>query len=84
MNKYLWMSFCDPLKQKGTQFLGVVLTKELILANAIDYLWEIDVNPGGEISAIEFESDDDFIKSKVDRLLNGSDLAKALAVLEGK
>ena len=46
-----WMSFCDPNKPKGEQFLGVVITKATGLMHAHQRAWMLGINPGGEIRA---------------------------------
>lgn len=53
IEKCFWMSFCDPDKEKGQQFLGVIITKALGFAHAVDKSWALGINPGGEIMAYE-------------------------------
>jgi hypothetical protein len=50
-----WMSFCDPDKPKGEQFLGVVITKAPGLMHARQRAWMFGINPGGEIQAFPVE-----------------------------
>lgn len=63
-----WMSFCDPDKPKGQQFLGVSIVEvdELDVMLAIGNLamaasakaWERQCNPGGEVAMKEIHPDD--------------------------
>lgn len=43
-----WLSFCDPGKPKGSQFLGIVVTRALGFVSALEKARELGVNPGGE------------------------------------
>lgn len=45
----MWLSFCDPDKPKGEQFLGVVIMWAPGLAHAIDRAWKLGINPGGQV-----------------------------------
>lgn len=44
-----WLSFCDPGKPEGEQFLGVVVVRAFGLLHAIDKAWYLGINPGGEV-----------------------------------
>ncbi len=69
----LWMSFCDTDKPKDSQFLGVIITKALGLAHAVDKTHAMGINPGGEIKSCEIEANE--IKPEhFDRLLSKQDL----------
>jgi hypothetical protein len=48
-----WMSFCDPTKPKGQQFLGVCIVEAKGFVHAHQKLWTLDINPGGEIQAMQ-------------------------------
>lgn len=69
------MSFADPQKPKGTQFLGVVITKCLGMAHAINKTHKLGINPSGEIMSQEIDpsriKDCDF-----DKLLSEKDLTE--------
>ena len=45
-----WLSFADPGKPEGTQFLGVAIIQGATLAAAITRSHMLKVNPGGEIA----------------------------------
>jgi hypothetical protein len=60
MKRYFWLSFCDPHRPKGFQFLGVSIIpidEGETIADAAMTAHMIDCNPGGEVAGIEFESD---------------------------
>jgi hypothetical protein len=48
-----WLSFCDPDRPKGTQFLGAVMIEAPDLPAAIRRAWKKNCNPGGEIVSTE-------------------------------
>lgn len=71
--KCLWMSFCDPDKPKGKQFLGVVITNAIGIASAVDKAHRLGINPGGEI--LSYETDPGNINpNHFDRLLSAQEL----------
>jgi 2-polyprenyl-3-methyl-5-hydroxy-6-metoxy-1,4-benzoquinol methylase len=43
------MSFSDPYKDRGHQFLGVVILEATDHLEAIDKTWKQGLNPGGEV-----------------------------------
>jgi hypothetical protein len=45
------MSFADPDKEPGTQFLGVCIVQGGGIAEATQTAWDLGINPGGEIQA---------------------------------
>lgn len=44
-----WLSFADPAKPKGSQFLGVVCVKAIGPMHAIQRTNELGLNPGGQV-----------------------------------
>jgi hypothetical protein len=72
----LWMSFCDPEKPKGQQFLGVVVMKTLGIAHAIDRAWKLGINPGGEVLGYEMDGSE-INPDHFDKLLTQDDLVAA-------
>lgn len=50
-----WMSFCDPEKPKGQQFLGVCIVEAPGFIHAYQKAWALGINPGGEIQAAQVE-----------------------------
>lgn len=48
-----WLSFINPTKQRGSQFLGVVILDADSLGHAIQRAWQLKINPGGECMGIE-------------------------------
>lgn len=47
-----WLSFCDPDKPEGEQFLGVCIVHGGGGGEAIQNAWTIGCNPGGEVMSI--------------------------------
>ena len=64
----LWMSFCDPDKPKGTQFLGVIVVMAKGPAHALVKTHALGINPGGEIMTYQ-TNPDDIKPADFDRLL---------------
>lgn len=52
--KWFWLSFCDPEKTPGEQFLGVSIVEAPDMATAPLTAWYMGCNPGGEIRISEF------------------------------
>lgn len=78
-----WMSFSDPTRPEGQQFLGVVLVDAESLSEAITWAWLTGCNPGGEIRTVEVRHDrlpadkrEVFLKAPRDALLDRDTLKK--------
>ena len=63
-----WLSFCDPEKPAGTQFLGVILTCARNSKQAIQNTLKLGINPGGEVMVIEISGANGYLDN-LDRLL---------------
>lgn len=46
---FYWLSFCDPNKPAGSQFLGVSVVPALDFAEAVTVANAMRCNPGGEV-----------------------------------
>ncbi len=44
-----WLSFCDPERPKGEQFLGVAIVEATDIVSAAQVAYALGCNPGGEI-----------------------------------
>lgn len=44
-----WLSFCDPKRPAGQQFLGVAIVAGTDLVEATKNAWANECNPGGEV-----------------------------------
>jgi len=44
-----WLSFCDPDKPRGQQFLGVAIVEAPGPVHAQCSTWALGINPGGEV-----------------------------------
>lgn len=49
---YWWLSFCDPDKPEGTQFLGAIIVKAHGITDAITKCNAMMINPGGEVKGM--------------------------------
>lgn len=67
-----WLSFADPKRPKGTQFLGAAIVEASTFDLAIREAWHRGVNPGGEVQGIAIDkADADRVPREwVNRLLN--------------
>lgn len=52
---WYWMSFCDPKRPEGTQFLGVAIVEAADEASAVLVSHQLGINPGGEIQMYGFD-----------------------------
>lgn len=48
-----WLSFCDPERPEGTQFLGVAIVDGTELLSATSRAYALGCNPGGEIMSLQ-------------------------------
>lgn len=72
--KLWWLSFCDPTKPKGQQFLGVCIVEVPGFIHAQQKTWTLGINPGGEIQACQVE---DVPPEYLDKLLSRAELEAA-------
>lgn len=47
---WFWMSFADPKRPKGQQFLGVAIVEADEFLHAVSISHRLGINPGGEIA----------------------------------
>ncbi len=47
-----WLSFADPHRPKGSQFLGVAIVQGLNADDALANAWTTSCNPGGEVTVM--------------------------------
>jgi hypothetical protein len=48
-----WLSFCDPERPTGTQFLGACIVQGADMVEAVRNAWANRCNPGGEVQGQE-------------------------------
>lgn len=53
-----WLSFADPKRPAGEQFLGVALVEADDMTEALRVAWRTRCNPGGEVNGYELPLDD--------------------------
>lgn len=69
-----WLSFADPKRPEGTQFLGVVIVESPVFIMAVTKTHALGVNPGGECQGFEL-LDYRVPPEMMDRLLNKTELS---------
>lgn len=47
-----WLSFADPDRPKGAQFLGAAIVQGRDIAEANQRAWTLKINPGGEVQGV--------------------------------
>jgi hypothetical protein len=50
-----YLSFCDPDKPKGQQFLGATIVEADSSLDAVSKTHRLKINPGGEVMIVELE-----------------------------
>lgn len=73
-NQWFWLSFADPNKLPGTQFLGAILTKA---ESCRDAHWKITlagINPGGEVKFAKLDGWHPELEQHADRLLSKQEI----------
>lgn len=76
MKKLQWLSFCDPNKPVGTQFLGVIISDAPGFIEAVDMAHLMGINPGGEVMGYELPDVDakDIKPGHINKLLSHEEL----------
>jgi hypothetical protein len=49
MKCWWWLSFADPARPRGAQFLGVAVVFAIDLGDAMSTAWRSNCNPGGQV-----------------------------------
>lgn len=57
MTDLWWLSFADPTRPTGSQFLGAALVEGQSLLDAAQTAWILGCNPGGEVGGVELPDD---------------------------
>ena len=53
MKKAFWLSFCDPARPKGQQFLGACIVEGDDIIQAVQMAHVKGCNPGGEVKGVQ-------------------------------
>lgn len=72
-----WLSFADPNKDPGEQFLGVIITTGGGIGEITQKLWLMGINPGGEVQAYPLPDDHIPDEQYRNKLLSKDDLEEA-------
>ncbi len=83
MTQY-WLSFADPDKPRGTQFLGVAIVEELDFIGAIKRAHALGCNPGGEVLGYTVPERIDVPEVWMDRLLTRAEAEQVEAIISGE
>jgi hypothetical protein len=67
---FWWLSFCDPDKPTGSQFIGVIVVKAHGLTDALTKCNAMMINPGGEVKGFEIPDTEETRKRLVPEVLN--------------
>jgi hypothetical protein len=69
--KFWWLSFADPKRESGEQFLGAVISRAHSFPEAIQVAHVLGCNPGGECKGVEIpeEMGLKINKTHIERLL---------------
>jgi hypothetical protein len=73
----IYMSFADPNKPEGTQFLGAAIVEADDLAEATKKTWRLGINPGGEVLSFEVPEELEhrvYEQNAINKLLSFEDL----------
>jgi hypothetical protein len=54
---YYWLSFADPARHKGEQFLGASIVAADDAKAAVERAWALGINPGGEVRIAKIPRD---------------------------
>jgi len=73
--RWWWLSFADSNLPKGTQFLGACLVRAHGMIEAIRVAHVLEINPGGEVQAVEATEDFNPPAEWTERLLNRDECA---------
>lgn len=52
-----WLSFCDPAKPKGEQFIGICIVEAVDQITAVKVTHALGINPGGEVAFMDIRED---------------------------
>ncbi len=78
-----WLSFCDPDRPKGTQFLGACMVWAISPVSAVIRCHALGINPGGEIQLTECNTDPTPFEPWIDRLMSRAEIDAMHALLPG-
>lgn len=50
-----WLSFADPNRSRGDEFVGVAIIEAVDFSSAIKAAWTLGCNPGGEVQGTQVD-----------------------------
>jgi hypothetical protein len=77
----MWLSFCDPDKPTGTQFLGACIVRAHDMLAAVALAHILGINPGGEVAGVEFDDDAPVPEIYVNKLMDKQTIAELEAAM---
>lgn len=73
----VWLSFCDPTKPEGEQFLGAAIVRAENLGDALTKSWKKGCNPGGEVAGVMIEcTPEDLVEGDFERLIQHDEMER--------
>ena len=70
----MYLTFADPEKPTGSQFLGAAIVKASNIIEAAHVAWYLDISPGGEVYALTVPLSVKIPDDYIERLLTKKDL----------
>lgn len=87
MATYFWLSFADPYKSKGTQFLGALVIEGSSFMAAVKSSHVMGLNPGGEVQGLAFQMSDsqgrELIEKWKNKLLSKAECVELDSLMAG-
>lgn len=78
-----WLSFCDPERPTGRQFLGAAMVQAPNSLMAVSEAHRLKINPGGEVALLDLSGVEmDYAKPWWNRLLSQAEIEEMDAALD--
>jgi hypothetical protein len=79
-----WLSFSDPGREEGKQFLGVCVIRAYGFISAVEKSRTLGCNPGGEVHGQQFEDEETLPEEFMNRLIGDDGLDELRANISMK
>ena len=77
VEQWWWLSFADPERPEGTQFLGVAIVQAPGIVSAAAVAHRLNINPGGEVAGIPIPAEQVPADQYRNRLLTKQEIQEA-------
>jgi hypothetical protein len=64
-----WLSFADPDRPEGTQFLGAAIVRAMSFLEAVQVAHHLGINSGGEVQSLQIPPEMKIPEKWIERLL---------------